>query len=103
MVKKNKVGIVPLGDRLVIRREGDAGERMLSGIIIPETAHEEKPQIGSVIAVGKGRVNDEGKRIPIEIAVGERVIFSRFGHDEVEIEGEEYLIISENNILAVIQ
>lgn len=101
--KKGKKEIVPLGDRVVIKREEKGTEKTASGIIIPETAQEEKPQLGSVVAVGEGRRTDEGDVVPIRVKVGDTVLFSRFGPDEVEIEGESYLVVSESNLLAVIK
>lgn len=74
-----------------------------SGIIIPDTAEKEKPDQGEVIAVGEGKQNEDGKIIPLKIKVGDMVIFSKYSPDEIKIDDEEYYIISESNILAIIK
>ena len=100
MVKK--LSLVPLGDRIVVLPSEKEGEKKLaSGIIIPETVDKEKPAKGEVIAVGVGKYED-GKRIPMQVKVGDTVLFSKYGYDEVKIEGVEYYILSESNILGVI-
>ena len=93
----------PLGDRVVVRplTPEEAGLRSASGIIIPDTASKERPEQGTVIAVGPGKY-DEGKLVPMSVAVGDRVMFSKYGFDEVKIEGQEYCIVSEASILAII-
>lgn len=97
-----KIAIQPLGDRVVVRPAKQEGEKKLaSGIIIPEAAGKEKPMRGTVVAVGPGRY-DDGVRIPVGVALGDEVLFSKYGYDEVKIEGEEYYLISESNVLAVI-
>ncbi|MCS7285970.1 MAG: co-chaperone GroES [Anaerolineae bacterium] len=91
----------PLGDRVVvepIERE----ERTPSGIILPETA-KEKPQEGKVIAVGPGRLNDQGQRIPLDIKEGDRVIFAKYAGTEVKLNDKKYLILRESDIMAVIE
>jgi len=94
---------VPLGDRVVVRPSEKEGEKKLaSGIIIPETVDKEKPAKGEVIAVGQGKY-EEGKRVPIQVKVGDVVLFSKYGYDEVKIEGQDYYIISESNILGIIK
>ena len=100
MSKKN---IIPLGDRVLVRGTSGEDKKTASGIIIPETVDKEKPEIGKVIAVGVGRVNDDGKIIPLRVKKGDTVLFSKFGPDEIKIDGEEYLILSESNILAIIK
>ena len=91
----------PLEDRIVVHaNEGD--EMTSSGLVIPDTA-KEKPQEGTVVAVGEGRWDDDGeKRIPIDVKVGDTVIYSKYGGTEVKVEGEEYLILSARDVLAVI-
>lgn len=79
----------------------EAGLRSASGIIIPDTASKERPEQGTVVAVGPGKYED-GKLIPMSVSVGQRVMFSKYGFDEVKIAGQEYCIVSEANILAVI-
>ncbi|MBI5816987.1 MAG: co-chaperone GroES [Candidatus Yonathbacteria bacterium] len=96
--------IIPLGDKVLIRpMSGEEGKKTKSGIIIPETIDKEKPEQGKVIAVGQGRTNDEGKVLPMKVKVGDTVLFSKYGPDEVKIDGEEYFILSEGSILAVIK
>ncbi|OIO50744.1 co-chaperone GroES [Candidatus Kaiserbacteria bacterium CG_4_9_14_3_um_filter_50_16] len=98
-----KLSLVPLGDRVVVRPSEKEGEKKLaSGIIIPETVDKEKPAKGEVIAVGQGKY-EEGKRVPIQVKVGDVVLFSKYGYDEVKIEGQDYYIISESNILGIIK
>ncbi len=95
--------LTPLNDRIVVRAlsEEETGTRSPSGIIIPDTVSKEKPEQGIVIAVGPGRYED-GKRTPISVSVGDRVIFSKYGFDEVKVGGKEYFIVSEQSVLAVI-
>jgi len=98
-----KLSLVPLGDRVVVRPSEKEGEKKLaSGIIIPETVDKEKPAKGEVIAGGQGKY-EEGKRVPIQVKVGDVVLFSKYGYDEVKIEGQDYYIISESNILGIIK
>ena len=93
--------IQPLHDRVLVRRiEGE--ERTKGGIIIPETA-KEKPQEGEVVAVGKGKVKDDGTVLPLDVKVGDRVLFSKYGGTDITIDGEEHLILREDEILAVIE
>lgn len=96
--------ITPLSDRVVVRPIGnDDTVATASGIIIPDTVNKEKPEQGIVVAIGEGRTTDEGKLIPVKVKVGDRVIFSKYGPDEVEIDGEEYFILGESSILAIIK
>ena len=94
------ISIKPLEDRIVIRQV-EAEQTTASGLVIPDTA-KEKPQEGEVIAVGPGRVDDSGNRIPVDVKVGDVVIYSRYGGTEVKYDGEEYLILSARDILAVV-
>ncbi|NLU49598.1 MAG: co-chaperone GroES [Syntrophomonadaceae bacterium] len=89
----------PLGDRVVIKVVDTLEEKTKSGIVLPDTA-KERPQEGEVLAVGPGRILDNGERVALEVAVGDRVIYSKYAGTEVKIDGEEYLIIEERNILA---
>ena len=102
--RSGAAGIRPLGDRVVIRplSEEELGTRSPSGIIIPETVKGEKPEQGMVVAVGAGKYED-GERVPMQVSVGDRVVFSKYGYDEVKLGGEEYFIVSETNILAIIK
>ncbi len=92
------VKLEPLGDRVVVQ-PADREETTRSGIVIPDTA-KEKPQRGSVIAVGKGRRDEDGDRIPMDVAVGDTVLFAKYAGTEFKFEEEEYLILSEKDILA---
>jgi chaperonin GroES len=95
------VSIKPLEDRIVVRTL-EAEQTTASGLVIPDTA-KEKPQEGEVLAVGPGRFNDEGdQRIPLDVSVGDKVIYSKYGGTEVSVEGEDYLILSARDVLAVI-
>jgi chaperonin GroES len=103
MAKKDaKVKITPLRDKVVVKRLEEVEEKTPGGIIIPDTA-KEKPQIGEVVAVGKGKILQDGKIIPPEVKVGDRVLFAKYAGTEVKIEGEEYLIMSEDEILGIIE
>lgn len=90
----------PLGDRVIVKAM-ESEEKTKSGIVLPETA-KEKPQEGEVIAVGSGRY-EEGKRVPLEVKQGDKIIYSKYGGTEVKVEGEEYLILSERDILAIVK
>ena len=94
------VSIKPLEDRVVVRTL-EAERTTASGLVIPDTA-KEKPQEGEVLAVGPGRIDDKGQRVPIDVAVGDKVIYSKYGGTEVKYGGEEYLILSARDILAVV-
>lgn len=90
----------PLEDRIVIRPNA-AEEVTASGLVIPDSA-KEKPQQGEVLAVGAGRIGDDNERVPMDIAVGDTVIYSKYGGTEIEVDGEELLILSARDILATI-
>lgn len=94
------VAIKPLEDRIVIQ-QSEAEETTASGLVIPDSA-KEKPQEGEVVAVGPGRVSDSGARIPLDINVGDRVIYSKYGGTEVKHGGEDYLVLSARDVLAVV-
>jgi chaperonin GroES len=95
------VKIQPLGDRLVVKVLETTEEKTKSGLYVPDTA-KEKPQEAEVLAVGPGALNEKGERIPMQVAVGDKVIFSKYAGTEVKMDGEEYLIMSERDILAKI-
>lgn len=95
----NKVGMTPLGDRVLVKPEAQETTTAF-GIIIPDTA-KEKPETGIVVAVGPGKKLESGAVVPVSVQVGERVMFSKYGFDEVKLAGVEYYLISEANILAV--
>ena len=90
----------PLHDRIIVERI-DEGEQKIGGIIIPDSA-KEKPQRGRVIAAGDGKVNEDGKRIPLDVKAGDLVLFGKYTSQEVKVGGEEYLIMLEDEVLAVI-
>lgn len=96
----SKINIRPLGERVIILPT-PAVEKTASGIIIPDTA-KEKPAEGKIVAVGNGKVGDDGNRIPLEVKVGDRVLFGKYSGTEVKVEGEEYLIMREDDILGII-
>ena len=101
MAAEVKTVIKPLGDRVVVKRIEE--EPMTKGgIVLPDTA-KEKPQKGKVIAVGTGRVLENGQRVPLEVKEGDIVVFAKYGGTEIEIDGEEYVILSERDLLAVLQ
>ncbi len=91
----------PLHDRIIVQQLEEE-EKTKGGIIIPDTA-KEKPFEGKVIAVGTGKVNKEGKKVPIEVKKGDWILYARYGGTEVKIDGEDYLIMKEDDILAVIE
>src|SRR5438128_12070565 len=91
----------PLEDRIVVRPLEEETEKTPSGIIIPDTA-KEKPQEGEVVAVGPGRFED-GKRVPIDVKVGDRVLYSKYGGTEVKVGSDEYLVLSSRDLLAVVR
>ena len=94
------VNIKPLEDRIVVKPL-DAEQTTASGLVIPDTA-KEKPQEGEVLAIGPGRIDDNGNRVPLDVAVGDKVIYSKYGGTEVKYAGEEYLILSARDVLAVV-
>ncbi len=95
------MNVKPLGDRVVVKvLEGE--EKTKSGIVLPDTA-KEKPQEGEVMAVGSGVLMENGQRVAMEVQVGDRIIFSKYAGTEIKVQGDEYLILSERDILATIQ
>lgn len=93
--------VKPLGENVLVRRV-EAEERTAGGILLPDAA-KEKPKEGIVVAIGDGRLLDDGKRAPFGVAAGNRVIFSSYAGNEVKIDGEDYLLISESDILAIVE
>jgi len=93
--------IKPLQDRILVQRVEEE-QTTKGGIIIPDTA-KEKPIEGKIVAVGGGRVGDDGKKIPLEVKKGDRVLFGKYGGTEVKIDGEEYLIMREDDVLGIIE
>ena len=90
----------PLGDRLIVRAL-DEEEKTASGLVLPDTA-KEKPQKGEVLAVGDGKVDDDGKRIPLDVSTGDTVLYSKYGGTEIKVDGEELLVLRESDVLAKI-
>ena len=95
------MNVRPLHDRIIVSRI-EEGEQKIGGIIIPDSA-KEKPQQGEVIAVGNGKVNDEGTRVPLDVKAGDLILFGKYTSQEVKLDGEEYLIMREDEVLAVIE
>jgi chaperonin GroES len=95
------VKIRPLQDRVIVKRIEEE-EKSKGGIIIPDTA-KEKPQEGKVVAVGKGKVNDDGKVTPLDVKVNDRILFGKYSGTEINVDGEEHLIMREDDILGVIE
>lgn len=93
--------VKPLGDRVLAKRE-EAGDEVRGGIVIPDTA-KEKPQEAKVIAVGAGRCDDKGKRIPMEIKKGDRILLGKYAGTEVTIDDEEHVILREEDVLAIVE
>jgi chaperonin GroES len=96
-----KMKLRPLNDRILVKRVEEE-TKTKGGIIIPDTA-KEKPAEGKVVAVGTGKIGDDGKKIPLEVKKGDRILFGKYGGQEVKIEGEEYLIMREDDVLCVIE
>jgi chaperonin GroES len=99
--RRQKVKIRPLQDRIIVKRIEEE-EKSKGGIIIPDTA-KEKPQEGKVVAVGKGKVNDDGKITPLDVKVNDRVLFGKYSGSEINIDGEEHLIMREDDVLGVLE
>ncbi len=95
------MNVRPLHDRLLVKRL-EEGEQRVGGIIIPDTA-KEKPQQGKVVAAGNGRLTDEGKVIPLDVKVGDTILFGKYSGSEIKVDGEEYLIIREEEVLGVLE
>lgn len=96
--------INPLGDRVVIEPKGEGKEgKTESGLYLPETVDKERPEKGKVIAVGPGRLTDDGKRIPMSVKKGDMVLFTKYGPTEVKVDDKEYLIAREEDILAILE
>jgi chaperonin GroES len=95
-----KVALRPLHDRILVERIEEE-EQKVGGIIIPDSA-KEKPQQGKVIAVGQGKADKDGKRIPLDVAAGDTILFGKYSGQEIKVEGEDYLIMREDEVLAVV-
>jgi chaperonin GroES len=99
-VEQQQMKVRPLHDRIVVQRI-EEGEQVVGGIIIPDSA-KEKPQQGKVVAVGAGKVKDDGKRVPMDVKDGDTILFGKYSGQEIKLDGEEYLIMREDEVLAVI-
>ncbi|MDX1577857.1 MAG: co-chaperone GroES [Gemmatimonadota bacterium] len=97
---KTKLDISPMADRVVVEPLEET-EEMRGGLYIPDTA-KEKPQQGTIVAVGPGRLNDDGERIPMEVEVGNRVLYGKYAGTEVSLDGHDYLIVKESDVLAIL-
>ena len=95
------MNVRPLHDRLIVQRL-EEGEQRVGGIIIPDTA-KEKPQQGKVIAAGNGKTKDDGKRIPLDVTTGDTILFGKYSGQEIKLDGEDYLILREDEVLAIIE
>ena len=91
----------PLRDQIIVHRLTE-GEQRIGGIIIPDSA-KEKPQQGTVVAVGNGKTNDKGKRVPLEVKAGDRILFGKYSGQEIRLDGKDYFIMKEDDVLAVIE
>ena len=97
------MNIKPLGDRVLVESVGDQGEEKTdSGIILPGTVNKERADRGKIIAVGEGKTGEDGKLIPLSVKKGQKVLFSKYGPSEIKVDGKEYLIAKEEDILAII-
>jgi chaperonin GroES len=100
MATSKKLKIRPLHDRLIVKRLTEE-EKTKGGIIIPDTA-KEKPQEAEVIAVGNGKILEDGKKLPLDVKVGDKILFSKYSGNEIKVEGEEYLILREEDVQAIV-
>lgn len=100
MATETKLSIRPLGDRVIVKALPQE-EKTKGGVILPDTA-KEKPQQGEVVAVGPGRITDKGAQVAMEVKVGDKVLYGKYSGTEVKLEGEEYLIIKESEVLAIL-
>lgn len=95
------MNLTPLGDHVIVRPNDEDEQRTASGLVIPDTA-KEKPQTGSVLAVGPGKRNKDGDRVPIDVSVDDTVVYSKYAGTELKYEGEDYLILTSDNLLAIV-
>lgn len=96
------MNLKPLGDRIVVKPAEEDESRTPSGLVIPDTA-KEKPQLGEVLAVGPGNWNEDGdERIPLDVSVGDKVFYSKYGGTEVKVDGTDYLVLSSRDVLAIL-
>lgn len=98
MATKTKTKLIPLGDRVVLQRDA-AEETTAGGIVLPDSA-KDKPQRGTIVAVGEGHTRNDGSKIPLTVKAGDKVLFSSYAGDEIKVDDEEYLLLRESDILA---
>jgi chaperonin GroES len=94
--------IRPLQDRVMVKRLENGVEKTKGGIIIPDTA-KQKPEQGKIVAVGKGKVNDDGKLTPLDVKVGDKILFGKYSGTEVKVDGDDYLVMREEDVMAIIE
>ncbi|OHA07667.1 MAG: co-chaperone GroES [Candidatus Sungbacteria bacterium RIFCSPLOWO2_01_FULL_47_10] len=99
----SKMNIKPLGDRVLIEPLDQEKEKTKSGIYLPQTASKERPEKGKVVAVGPGKLMDNGKKSPMSVRVGDEVLFTKYGPNEIKVDEKEYLIAKEEDILAILE
>lgn len=102
-IERNSIGVTPLSDRVLVKPiDTTQGTTTSFGIIIPDTVGKEKPEQGTVVAVGPGKYGDDNELVPLSVSVGDKVMFSKYGYDEVKINGVEYYVLPESSILAIL-
>jgi chaperonin GroES len=92
----------PLFDNIVVKRI-EENETTKSGIVLPDTIDKEKPQKGEVIAIGDGKISERGEKIPMQVKIGDKVLFRKYAPDEIKIEGEEYLVMTQSDVIAILE
>jgi chaperonin GroES len=100
-LRREKMNIKPLGERIVIKVL-ESEEKTKSGIVLPDTA-KEKPQMGEILAVGPGKTLENGQKVPMEVKVGDKVLFAKYAGTEVKLDDEEYMVLKESDVLAIIE
>ena len=98
---KSELGVRPLHDRILVRRMAE-DDKTAGGLFIPDTA-KEKPQRGEIVAAGKGRVTEDGKTLPLEVKAGDRILFGKYAGTEIKLDGHEYIMMREEDVLGIVQ
>ena len=96
------MNLKPLGDHLIVKAVSQ-DKTTKSGIVLPDTVDKEKPEQGEVVAIGPGRALDNGNRLPMSVKVGQKVLFKKYSPDEIKVDGEEYLVLSESDVIAIVE
>ncbi|MCD4705054.1 co-chaperone GroES [bacterium] len=96
------MNLQPLFDNIIVKRIEEE-EKTKSGIVLPDTIDKEKPQKGEVIAIGEGKITDSGNKIDMQVKVGDQVLFRKYSPDEIEMDGEEYLVMTQSDVIAIIK